>query len=70
MLEPVSPTDRPHPTNTNRPQAGGGTAPSKRVQTPPPGGLSSLCEPIRPLIPTRLDRGVVCLGEKNDALLR
>lgn len=69
MLEPVSPMDRPDPTNTNRPQAGGGTAPVKSAYAAA-GSLSSLCEPIRPLIPTRLDRGVVCLGEKNEALLR
>jgi hypothetical protein len=61
MLGLVSPMDRPDPTETNRPQAGGGTAPRKRVQTPPPGGLSSLREPIRPRIETRLGRGIVYL---------
>jgi hypothetical protein len=32
--------------------------------------LSSLSEPIRPQIQTRLDGGVVCLGEEHEALLR
>ena len=70
MLGPVSPMDRPDPTETNRPLAGVALRRAKECKRLSAGGLSSLCEPIRPRYETRLDGGVVRLGEKNEALLR
>jgi hypothetical protein len=64
-LGPVSPMDRPDPTKTNRPQAGGGTAPSKRVQTPASHEVSAACEPIRPLTVDEARRGKCVPGENK-----
>ena len=65
MLGPVSPMDRPDPTETNRPQGGVHCAEQESANATAIGVSSSLCEPIRPRIQTRLDGGVVCLGDKK-----
>lgn len=64
MLGPVSPMDRPYPTDTNRPQAGGGTAPSKRVQTPVSREVSAACTSPSDRSFERLVRGRVYLERK------
>jgi len=64
MLRPVSPMDRPEPTeNKQTPRVGVALRRARRVQTPPPGDLEQP-ERAHPTA-TRPDGGVMCLGEKH-----
>lgn len=61
-----SPTDRPVPTEYKQTPWWGGTAPGKRAQAPPPGDLKAAWpSPSDRRNPTRLDGGVVRLGEEK-----